>query len=301
MSTVLSASSGSNSSDVGVNPPASPAVTPPRIRKIFNRGHSLSTLPPLVESPLEALPFTDRGVVRDAEKTYSIATKRKPTLFIEVPMDNFVGRCITIPVVTFKEWDKKVVEALLARAVKTDFSNVAIEAVVNDTFHQCLNYSSILERITFASELLNGSPKYGFLTDFIQDGRPVIFWDRYEKLKTKSPQEFNLLYEEVMGRQEAFTILRKAAELKEREAQTAFSLSNRRRGTFLEKKKQALFRSLYFFSKCFGALAPVFCKCSAICTKLSRIFKELSFFFVRWPISKERSSFQWRAFDHPNL
>lgn len=223
------------------------STTPPSLR-IF-RGHSFSTLPSAQESITEErkknLVISDRGQVRDAEKSYSVVSKREPAIFIQMPMSNFVGNCITIPVITFKSWYGKVISVLLAETKKTDFSNRAIQKTIDDTYRRCLEYSSIRERIAMASYLLGGSSDYAFLNDFIQDTRPLIFWEKYKKLEFESSSKFKLLYE-VMGRQEAFTILIAASESNGNKIKNRFN-SQIDVVAPLEKKKQAFFKCSIFF------------------------------------------------------
>lgn len=225
---------------------SSNSLTPPTFRRLFNRGHSLSILPTVPElSEKEKVAVSDRGCTRDAEKTFSVVTKRQPLIFIQVPMDKFVGNCINIPVVTFKIWDKKVLSAVLTSAVKTDFSDRKIQNVINDIFVNCLNYSSIIKRIAMASDLLSGSNEYVFLNDFTQPSSPLNFWDKYEKLRLQSRTKFNFLYE-LMGRQEAYTILRQAVESRGKKIKDRFRSQINILACF-EKKKQSFFNCSILF------------------------------------------------------
>lgn len=227
----------SSSSDLTITS-SGDSPSPPMLRRHERRASSFSPLPTVRETEIEGK--RKRPPARDTKVIYDVAMKAKPESFVKISTENFVDHCIAIPVIPFKTWYKDTKAAFRSAARKTDFSQQALRKVVEDTFHCCLNHSSILSRIQMASTLL----AYRFLSDFNMSD-PLRFWKKYGNLETKSPKNCDILFR-IMGKQEATVILTFATQKEGEVLKTHFREELESMASF-GKRKQALFNcSIHF-------------------------------------------------------
>lgn len=164
---------------------------------------------------------------------------------VSILLSTFID-LIPIPVTSFSEWRNKVnVEILGSLLIKT-YSSEKIQSVISDVYNKALGYSSMLNRIEKASELFKGVQEYQYLNEFIGLSNPIDFWKKYEKLKTESTSNFNVLFG-IFGGEESFAIISECVKNNGNQIKLEFLRDTYETLDEYRRKEEDLLKSSYQF------------------------------------------------------